>query len=184
MQNSSQKGYYASRRRFPGLEDAMRITILSLFLCAGTTAFCQSSAAAPAIPDKLWQTPLVVTPPPVRDFTKLPPGWHAVPLTPPGIMVVPKAIDSRHLTDAQIDPKIIVHPPASSMGVQPPGTAVAQNEYPHLRMLPIESAGSHVEAIPNQWPPNRLENIPTQWPTAEIIAAYSSSAAMVRSPGN
>jgi hypothetical protein len=183
MQNLPQKGYYASHRRFPGLEGAMRITILSLFLCAGTTAFCQSSAPAPVIPDNLWQAPLGVVPP-SRDFSKLPPGWHAVPLTPPRIMVVPKAAGTRPLKDAQIDPGIVVHPPASSMGVQPPGTAVAQNEYPHLRMLPIESAGSHVEAIPNQWPPNRLENIPTQWPTAEIIAAHSSSAAMVRSPGN
>jgi hypothetical protein len=109
----------------------MRITILSLFLCAGTAAF-----------------------------------------------------NTTRPKDAQIDPKIIVHPPASSIGVQPPGMAVAQNEYPGLRMLPIESAGPHIEAIPTQWPPNRLENIPTQWPMAEIVAAHNSSAAMVRSPGN
>ena len=183
MQNLPQKGYYASHRRFPGLEGAMRITILSLFLCAGTTAFCQSSAPAPVIPDNLWQAPLGVVPP-SRDFSKLPPGWHAVPLTPPRIMVVPKAAGTRPLKDAQIDPGIVVHPPASSMGVQPPGTAVAQNEYPHLRMLPIESAGSQVGAIPTQWPPNRLENIPAQWPMAERVATHNSSAAMVRSPGN
>jgi hypothetical protein len=162
----------------------MRVTILSLFFCAGTTAFCQTSAAAPAIPDNQWQPPLLVAPPPIRDFSKLPPGWHAIPLTPPRIMVVPKPVDTTPLKDAQIDPKMIVHPPASSIGVQPPGTAVAQNEYPHLRMLPIESASSHAEAIPTQWPPNRLENIPTRWPMAEIVAAHSSSAAMVRSPGN
>jgi hypothetical protein len=149
----------------------MRITILSLFLCAGTTAFCQTGAPAPAIPNNPWQTPLGSVPPPIRDFSKLPPGWHAVPLTPPKMMYVPKVVDTRP-KDARIDPKIIVHPPASSIGVQPPGTAVAQNEYPDLRMLPIESAGSHLEAIP------------TQWPMAEIVAAHNSSAAMVRSPGN
>jgi hypothetical protein len=148
----------------------MRITILSLFLCAGTTAFCQTGAPAPAVPNNPWQAPLGVVPP-IRDFSKLPPGWHAVPLTPPKMMYVPKVVDTRP-KDAQIDPKIIVHPPASSIGVQPPGTAVAQNEYPDLRMLPIESAGSHLEAIP------------TQWPMAEIVAAHNSSAAMVRSPGN
>jgi hypothetical protein len=137
----------------------MRITILSLFLCAGTIAFCQTGAPAPAIPNNLWQTPLVVTPPPIRDFSKLPPGWHAIPLTPPRILVQPKAVDTTRPKDARIDPGIVVHPPASSIGVQPPGTAVAQNEYPHLRILPIESASSHV-------------------------AAHSSSAAMVRSPGN
>ncbi len=97
---------------------------------------------------------------------------------------MPKAVDTTRPKDAQIDPKIIVHPPASSIGVQPPGTAIGQNEYPHLRMLPIESASSHVEAIPTQWPPNRLENIPTQWPMAEIVAAHSGSAAMIRPPGN
>jgi len=163
----------------------MRIMILSLFLCAGTTAFGQASAPAPAIPDNLWQTPLGVVPPPIRDFSKLPPGWHVTPQPTPKIKVVPpSATGTRSLRDAQIDPKIIVHPPASSIGVQPPGTAVAQNEYPHLRMLPIESAASHVEAIPTQWPPNRLEKIPTEWPMAEIVAAHNSSAATVRSPGN
>jgi hypothetical protein len=159
----------------------MRITILSLFLCAGAVAFCQTGAPAPAIPNNQWQTPLGVIPPPIRDFSKLPPGWHAVPLIPPRIMVVPKALDMTRPKDAQIDPKIIVHPPASSIGVQPPGTAVEQKDYPGLRMLPIESARSPVEAIPTQWPPNRLENIPTQWPMAEIVAAGSSEA---RSPGN
>jgi len=150
----------------------MRITILSLFLCAGTTAFCQSSAPAPAIPSNPWQTPRGVVPPPIRDFSKLPPGWHAVPLTPPGIIFAPKAVHTTGLKDAQIDPKFVVHPPASSIRVQPPGSAAAQNEYPHLRMLPIESAGSHVEATA------------TQWPMAEIVAAHSSSEPIVCSPGN
>jgi hypothetical protein len=153
----------------------MRITVLSLFLCAATSAFCQAGAQAPAIPDNLWQNPLVI-PPSIRDFSKLPPGWHAIPFTAPGILVQPSPVDTTRLKDAQIDPKMVVHPPASSIGVQPPGTAVAQNEYPHLRILPIKSASSHVEAIPTQWPPKRVENIPTQWPMAEIIAAHSGSA--------
>jgi hypothetical protein len=160
----------------------MRITILSLFLCAGTAAFCQTGA--PAIPKNPWQTPLGGVPTPIRDFSKLPPGWHAAPLTPPRMMYLPEVVDTTRPKGAQIDPKIIVHPPVSSIGMQPPGTAVAQNEYPGLRMLPIESARSHLEAIPTQWPPNRLENIPTQWPMAEIVAAQNSSAALVRSPGN
>ena len=41
--------------------------------------------------------------------------------------------------DAEIDPKMIVHPPQSSIGVTPPGTPMALNEYPHLQMLPIET---------------------------------------------
>ena len=124
----------------------MRVTILSLFLY-GTTAFCQSSAPAPVTPENLARSPLVLAPPPSRDFSKLPPGWHAIPLhaiplADPKIIMVPNAVDTTRLSNAEIDPEIIVHPPASSIGVQPPGTAVTQNEYPNLRMLPIESTNS------------------------------------------
>jgi len=163
----------------------MRIMILSLFLCAGTTAFGQASAPAPAIPDNLWQTPLGVVPPPIRDFSKLPPGWHVTPQPTPKIKVVPpSATGTRSLRDAQIDPKIIVHPLASRIGVQPPGAAVAQNEFPHLRVMPIESAASAVEAIPTRWPRYRLERIPTQWPMSQIVPAHSGSEALVQSPSN
>jgi hypothetical protein len=123
----------------------MRLTILGLLLCAGPTAFCQSTAPAPGNPHSLWQTPPVVTLPP-RDFSKLPPGWHASPVVPPRILIqprmpgLPQAETNGRLAAPEIDPKIIVHPPQSSVGVSPPGTPVAQNEYPHLQMLPIESA--------------------------------------------
>ena len=124
----------------------MRVTILSLLLYA-TTAFCQSSAPAPVTAENLARTPLVSALPPSRDFSKLPPGWHAVPLADPKIMMVPNAVDATRLSNAEIDPEIIVHPPPSSIGVQPPGTAVTQNEYPNLRMLPIDSTNSALEAI-------------------------------------
>jgi hypothetical protein len=124
----------------------MRVTILSLLLYA-TTAFCQSSAPAPVTAENLARTPLVPALPPSRDFSKLPPGWHAVPLADPKIMMVPNAVDATRLSNAEIDPEIIVHPPPSSIGVQPPGTAVTQNEYPNLRMLPIDSTNSALEAI-------------------------------------
>jgi hypothetical protein len=123
----------------------MRLTIFGLLFCAGTTAHAQANAPSPAIPDRLWQTPPAVTPP-ARDFSKLPPGWHASAVVPPrilfqpGIPGLPKAETDRRLDDAEIDPKIIVHPPQSSIGVQPPGTPMAQNVYPNLQMLPIETA--------------------------------------------
>jgi hypothetical protein len=69
----------------------MRVTILSLLLYA-TTAFCQSSAPAPVTAENLARTPLVAALPPSRDFSKLPPGWHAVPLADPKIMMVPNAV--------------------------------------------------------------------------------------------
>jgi hypothetical protein len=127
----------------------MRLTILGLLFCAATTVLGQATAPPPASPDGLWQGPLVVTPP-ARDFSKLPPGWQASAVVPPRFLFQPKvpgvspAEPGGRLGDAEIDPKIIVHPPQSSIGVTPPGTPMAQNEYPHLQMLPIESsAGIH-----------------------------------------
>lgn len=130
----------------------MRLTILAVFLWVGNTAFCQSTAPAPLIPDNLRQTLPAVTPP-ARDFSKLPPGWHmtdVAPLSPPKILLQQNVSVARGWDDAQMDPKIIVHPPQSSIGVQPPGTPVAQNEYPNLKKLPIASAGLKPQAIPTQ----------------------------------
>jgi hypothetical protein len=123
----------------------MQLTILGLLFCAGTTALCQATAPSPASPGRLWQSPLVATPP-ARDFSKLPPGWQASAVVPPGFLFQPRvpglteAKTDRRLDDAKIDPKIIVHPPQSSIGVRPPATPMAQNEYPNLQMLPIETA--------------------------------------------
>ncbi len=121
----------------------MRLITLGLLFCAGTTALCQTNAPSPITPDGLWQGPLVVTPP-TRDFSKLPPGWQSSAVVPPRVLtqpgMPPKAQAGRRLGDAEIDPKIIVHPPQSSVGVIPPGTPMAQTEYPHLQMLPIEAA--------------------------------------------
>jgi hypothetical protein len=115
----------------------MRFAILGLLFCAGTTAFCQSTAPSPATPDTLGQTPLVVTPP-ARDFSKLPPGWHFSGAVPPRILLQPKMLK---LPQPETDPKIIVRPPQASIGVNPPGTPTAQNEYPHLQMRPILNEG-------------------------------------------
>jgi hypothetical protein len=150
----------------------MRATILSLFLY-GVTAFCQSNAPA-----------LVPAPPLSRDFSKLPPGWHAVPLAIPKIVIVPKAVDRKRLSRTEIDPEIIVRPSPSSIGVQPPGTAVRQNEYPNLRMQPINSTNSAMQTIPTMWPRYRLESIPTQWPMHEMLPVRSWFEGTSRSPGN
>jgi hypothetical protein len=175
----------------------MRIAILGLFL-SGTMTFCQSTAPAPVTPHPLWQTPsapvpltphtlwqtpLVLPPLSGRDFSKLPPGWHAVPLTEPKMMFVPNTVDRSRLKDEQIDPEIIVHPPPSSIGAQAPGTVVSQNEFPHLRVLPINSADRALEEIPTTWPRARLETIPAQWPMPKIVPAHGDSEA-AHSPGN
>jgi hypothetical protein len=114
----------------------MRLTILGLLLCTGIPSFCQSGASAPASPYAPGQTSLVVTPP-ARDFSKLPPGWHPTSVAPPKMLIQPQAPAARRLDNAQIDPKMIVHPPQSSIGMQPPGIPVAQNEYPIFRCCPL-----------------------------------------------
>ena len=159
----------------------MRVTILSLLLY-GTTAFCQSSAPAPVTAENLARSSLVPALPPSRDFSKLPPGWHAIPLADPKVMMVPKAVDATRLSHAGIDPEIIVHPPPSSIGVQPPGTGIKQNEYPNLRMLPIEATNSALEAIPTMWPRYRLETIPTQWPMHEMVRVRGGFEVTAQSP--
>jgi hypothetical protein len=99
-------------------------------------------------------------------------------LPQPKILLVPAPEKAHPLNNAQIDQKMIVHPPQSSLGVQPPGTIVAQNEYPNLRVLPIDSARSPLEAIPTNWPAFQVEKIPTQWPSFRLggrLAATSSN---------
>jgi hypothetical protein len=162
----------------------MRVTILSLFLY-GTTAFCQSSIPAPGTAENLARTPLLPAAPAIRDFSKLPPGWnampiplgrHAMPLAAPKILILPKPVDTTRLSNTEIDRKIILHPPPSSIGVEPPGTAMTQNRYPGLRMRPIDSTNSALEAIPPIWPRYRLETIPTQWPMHEMLPVGSLPA--------
>lgn len=84
--------------------------------------------------------------------------------TPLRRFVVPKAGTATRWDDAQIDPTIIVHPPQSKLGLQPPGTIIAKNEFPNLKFLPIASPGSASHTIPAQWPGFGLEEIPTTWP--------------------
>ena len=81
-----------------------------------------------------------------------------------------------------VDPDIIVHPPPSSIGVQPPGTGIKQNKYPNLRMLPIEATNSALEAIPTMWPRYRLETIPTQWPMHEMVPVRRGFEVTAQSP--
>ena len=143
----------------------MRPVILTLCFCAGTTAFCQSTVPAPMTPESLWQTPLVITPSPARDFSKLPPGWHIAnvkPLQAPRMLIhPPRPRTTRRLGGEQIDPRIIVHPPATSIGVLPPGKQVAQNAYPHLQLQPIESNSSVLQETPTKWPSFQIETIPS-----------------------
>jgi hypothetical protein len=129
----------------------MRITILSLFLCA-SAALCQSSVSTPTTAENFALKPLLPAPRAGRDFSKLPPGWHAMPLLTHKTLILPKSAVAARMNNMQIDRQIVVHPPESRIGVLPPGTAVTQNAYPGLRILPIGSATYALETIPTMSP--------------------------------
>lgn len=130
----------------------MRPRILVLFLCAGTTALCQPAAVSP---DELGRVETAFTHP-AWEINKLPSGWNMTNTAPVRVLIQPKAEAAQHWNDARIDPRIIVHPPPSSVGVQPPGTLVAKNLYPDLRFQPV------------QWPNLKFQRIPTLWPRLKI----------------
>jgi hypothetical protein len=73
------------------------------------------------------------------------------------------------LGDAQIDPKIIVHPSQSRFWDQPPATQLAQNQFPGLKLLPIE------------WPQLKIKPIPTVWSNLKMKPIGGSSPTIVNS---
>ncbi len=152
----------------------MRIAIFALFLSSGLAAFCQLPSPAPLQPNRSW-----VFPPgsaqPGQDISKLPRDFHFsfVPQQP---LILPKTVEIPPTFKAQIDPKMIVHPPKSGIGEQAPGTLVAQNLYPGLQLLPIDGARAKVEPIPITWPKMKVENIPTTCPDCKMVLVESGTA--------
>jgi len=69
---------------------------------------------------------------------------------------------------SQIDPQMIVHPPASSLGEESKGTLVAQNLYPGLEFLPIDQSKGKLQPIPITWPGFKMEPIPTDVSKTEM----------------
>jgi hypothetical protein len=158
----------------------MRSIALALFLCAGTAALCQSPAQtpfnftwrdqslpatnSPANPDKLFSDARL------KPFASL--------------KVFPRAEKNAApwSQDAEIDPKVIIHPPQSSIGRLSPGTVIEQKEYANLRMLPIDSPRPNMQAIPAQWPNLKVQAIPTRWPQLEISPVLGTSPLSAQTP--
>jgi hypothetical protein len=147
----------------------MRSAILALVLSAGTAAFCQTSAQEPFnLGRHDWNPPAAK---PAIDLDKPFSVGAMKPFTPPftasDIFALPAKATSPWSEDAKIDPKMIVHPPQASLGLQQ-GIPFAQNAYANLRMLPIDSPHAGINAIPAQWPNLKVQAIPTQWPRLEV----------------
>jgi hypothetical protein len=147
-------------------------------LVAGTTAFCQSVPPAGANTENL-----VNTSPTIFQFQKeiaKAPERQFTASAPLNIGLRPDVGVLQG--NAQIDPKIIVHPPPSSIGAQPPGTQMAQNLYPGLQWLPIGESHVKERPIPTQWPKSALEAIPTEWHKFKISPAQDDAAAKPQPP--
>ena len=140
----------------------MRIAAAALVLGAGIPVFCQSAGTAAAKPGEAGQPPPRVFLLSPQEFDKASPEWH---ISPESLlkMNVPPGIGRVRIPSAPADSAMIVHPPQGSVGVQAPGTQVAQNLYPGLQLMPIEQPKMKVEPIPTIFPNAKVEKIPTTW---------------------
>lgn len=95
------------------------------------------------------------------------PVWH---ISPDGLlkMNVPAGAGLGR-TQVATDSAMVVHPPQTSIGVQPPGTTVAQNLYPGLELMPIGQSKVKVEPIPTTWPGMKMEPIPRTLPAYTVV---------------
>ena len=162
----------------------MRIFILALFLFAGSTAFGQSGRFGPLSLNPPGSLPSPWTAQ-GRDFGKLPPDWPTTMNTLNQTVIEPPPPTRRvPLGDAQIDPKIILHPSQLRIGVQPPGTQIAQNLYPGLTFQQIDGQQSAEQPRPSKlnqlsttWPNMRIKPIPTVWPNLKMEPVDGSGEA-------
>lgn len=156
----------------------MRLTIFVLLLLSGPAALCQAAPPAPANPHQHQLTPPAITLlQPGRDFTKLPPSLNVTSVQPLTILTPFNSGLPQLGSHAQIDPQIVVHPPQSSLGEQPPGTQIAQNLYPGLQLLPIEKSKEKSQPLSTTWPNLKVQQIPITWPKCEIKPAETGVAA-------
>jgi hypothetical protein len=139
----------------------MRLAILALLYVAGTAALCQSSVPAPAKPEDQW----LILPQPAPEISMTTRSFKMS--IPPRPAIAPP-IELKSIGPGTVDPEMVVHPPQSSFGEQPPATDVAQNLYPGLTLSPIDEWKGNGNQIPITWPNLKVQNIPTSWSKLEI----------------
>src|SRR6266849_2154688 len=102
----------------------MRLATLALFLCAASATFCQFTKPAPANPGKQWTLPPEFAQP-GWGFRQPPQNWGTLNILPRTRIILPRTGADRLQNSGRLDRKMIVRPPQSSLGEQPPGTQVA-----------------------------------------------------------
>jgi hypothetical protein len=172
----------------------MRLAAFGFFFCASTMALCQSGPAAPAACDK---TPLLSVPQ-VQDLKSLsewrsqrqgcsnlqPARGVSVSITQLGsVQPQSDAMVRRPLNREALDVKMIIHPPALSLGVQPKGVPVEQNMYPGLKMQPVGQTNiAQLQVSPAPWPLLQIKAISVTWPQLRMIPVQKANSAVSATP--
>lgn len=132
----------------------MKSLWIALLVCAAPAA--QSQSPVWSLQQEPTQQPSQHLPPAPRfDLRDLPPA------TP--TLVLPR---NRAWNDASIDPKIVRHPDPRTFAQYAPRTPLAQNLYPSLKLLPIETAS--IEPIPLIYPVFKVQPIPRTGPDLHL----------------
>lgn len=137
----------------------MRISILALFLCSSTIAFCQSTASGFQTPDKLWPLPAQ----PSAAVGQLSPAWQ-----PSGAGTEKAGTTFFEWDQTQIDPKTsfkLILPRTT----EPFANAFVAKNDSAIPKLFKPWPNINAEPIPTQWPNARAEKIPTQWPNLKFL---------------
>ena len=151
----------------------MRSTLLFLLFSAGSAAAL--GQAGPVTPEQSQQALSPWNAPGTqlqgREFSKWPRWDPALNSQSRTVLLPPLPAGARaRLGDAGLDPKFIRHPSTRDLGVQPPGTQVAQNLFPGLVFQPIdqECAPSAAGPLATTWPGLKVERITTEWPRLKM----------------
>jgi hypothetical protein len=137
----------------------MRLSVLSLFLCAGTMAFCQAPAPASS----------------TAGFSGLQLDWQPCTAAPARSAIQAGKSFSRQWEDAQINPEARLQ----SQLIDAAGSefSLLEKNQPFLlkpfRPQPKARSGP----IPTQWPTLKVEQIPTQWPDLKLQPIKTQSSA-------
>jgi hypothetical protein len=151
----------------------MKVALLTIVLATGSIASGQSNAGDPSRPDLFGKSPSARMSP-ERGF----PALRVQPdFIPQWKIYLPPPRPANRLGDLSIDPRILIHPAQRNLGSQPPGVAVAQNQFPGLTLLPIDGQrpSPALKPIPITWPNLKTEPIPTACPQCGLVPVNASS---------
>lgn len=151
----------------------MRLAILSLFLCGGLMAYCQSTPSGSASSDKQWKVPSSTST--WMDFDKLPPSRQKSNLDSSNTFTLPNAGFLWQRESAQKDAKIPFQLSQQRTGAAFEAPLLAENVSPFRPNTLAQWPNLKVEPIPTQWFNAKAESIPTQWPNLKMLAITAES---------